>query len=171
MNLEYQYQLVAFLEDEPAIGEPVYSGENGWFAQIALKRRFKLVDATEDELLSKLGAYCRDTPGFIVRTNNLAQPDRMPVKILEVEATPELIDYHNGLIAFLGGAILSRYPERDGIHYLPHVTAEFNGQMVIDHEKYSNREFLIDKVFLLKDIRDENSIAYTELPLGPMKST
>lgn len=165
MNLEYPYQLVAFLEDEPAIGKPVYYGKSGWFPQIALKRRFKTVGITEDELLNRLAAYCGNTPSFTVHTKDLARPDRMPVKILEVEATPQLLGFHNGLITFLGKAILSRYPERDGSNYLPHVTAEFNGQMVIDHEKYNNREFLINKVFLLKDVHNENSIARTDFAL------
>lgn len=165
MNLEYPYQLVAFLDNEPAIGEPVYYGENGWFPQIALKRRFKAAGMGEGALLDRLVAHCSNTPSFTIHTKELVQPDRMPVKILEVESTPELLDFHNGLIAFLGEAILSRYPERDGINYLPHITAEFNGQMVIDHEKYSNREFLIDKVYLLKDVHDENSIAHAELSL------
>ena len=171
MNLEYPYQLVAFLDNEPAIGEPVYYGDNGWFPQIALKRRFKTVDITEDELLDKLATYCNATPGFVIQTKDLTQPDRMPVRILGVEPIPELLNFHNGLIDFLGDAILSRYPERDGKNYLPHVTTEFNGQMVIDHEKYSNRKFLVDKVFLLKDLHDENSIAHTELLLNGTKSS
>lgn len=128
MNLEYPYQLVAFLDDEPAVDEPVYSGENGWFPQIALKRRFKTAGITEDELLNRLAVYCSDTPSFTIQTKDLTQPDRMPVKVLEVEATTELLDFHNELIAFLGEAILSRYPERDGDNYLPHITAEFNDE-------------------------------------------
>lgn len=39
MNLDFPYQLTTFLDEEPAIGEPVYYGENGWYPQIALKRR------------------------------------------------------------------------------------------------------------------------------------
>lgn len=165
MNLEFPYQLVAFLDEEPSIGEPVYYGENGWFPQIALKRRFKIVGITEDELLDKLAIYCSDTPCLTIQTKELVRPDSMPVKVLEVEPTPELLDFHNGLIAFLGEAIRSRHPERDGDNYLPHVTAEYNGQMVIDDKKFRNREFLINKVFLLKDIRDENSSAYAFVPL------
>ncbi len=171
MNLEYPYQLAAFLDGEPAIGEPVYYGENGWFPQIALKRRFKLVDIAEEELLDKLAAYCGMTPSFTIHTKELTQPARMPVRVIEVEAAPELVNFHNKLIAFLEETILSRYPERDGDNYLPHVTAEYNRQIVIDYEKYSNREFLIDKVFLLKDIKDENSIAYTALSLKGIKNS
>jgi hypothetical protein len=54
MNLEFPYQLTAFLDDEPKIGEPVYYGENGWYPQLALKRRFKTVGISEDELVSKM---------------------------------------------------------------------------------------------------------------------
>ena len=165
MNFEYPYQIVAFLDAQPAIGEPVYYGDNGWFAQIALKRRFKTVEISEDELLSALAAYCNTTPSFAIQTKDLARPDRMPVQVLEVEPTSELMDFHAGLISFLGKSISSRYPERDGDNYLPHITAEFDGQLVIDHEKYSNREFLVDRVFLLKDIHDENSIAIADFAL------
>lgn len=165
MKLEFPYQLVAFLDTEPSIGDPVYYGENGWFAQIALKRRFKVVGIGEDALLDTLAAYCSSTPSFPIQSKDLVRPERMPVKVLEVESSPELLNFHNELIAFLRESILSRYPERDGGNYLPHITAEYNGQMIIDYEKYKNREFWIKKVFLLKDVRDENSIAYAKFSL------
>jgi hypothetical protein len=60
----------------------------------------------------------------------------------------------------------SRYPERDGANYLPHITAEYNDELVIDTDRYSNREFQIEKVFLLKDINDENSVAHASFDLN-----
>jgi hypothetical protein len=165
MNLEFPYQLTTFLDKEPAISEPVYYGENGWYPQIALKRRFKVVGITEGELLTKLTQYCGSKEPFGVQTGDIIQPERMPVKVIEVQSAPELLEFHNGFIAFMGDAILSRYPERDGANYLPHMTAEYNGEMVIDVDKFANNSFTIGKIFLLKDINDENSIAYRSFGL------
>ncbi|MDB5162993.1 MAG: hypothetical protein JWN28_600 [Candidatus Saccharibacteria bacterium] len=165
MNLEFPYQLTTFLDDEPTIGEPVYYGENGWYPQVALKRRFKAVGITENELLLKMTEYFNSKRSFEIRTGELTQPERMPVKILEIAPNPELINFHNDLISFLGNAILSRYPERDGANYLPHVTAEFDGKMVINDKKYINQTFDIKRIYLLKDISDENSVAYKSFDL------
>lgn len=166
MNLEYPYQLVAFLDKEPKIGESVYYGENGWYPQIALKRRFKVTGMTEEELLSAVSKYCISKSTFAIKTGELIQPERMPVKVLEVEATPELIACHNDFIAHMGETVQSRYPERDGANYLPHITAEYNDTFVINVDRYSNRVFQIEKVFLLKDIDDENSVAHASFDLN-----
>ncbi|MDN5274453.1 MAG: hypothetical protein JWP06_354 [Candidatus Saccharibacteria bacterium] len=98
MNLEFPYQLVAFIDKEPKISEPVYYGENGWYPQIALKRRFKITEMNEDTFISKLEKYCDSKTSFTVKTGDLVQPDRMPVKILEVESTTELISFHRDFI-------------------------------------------------------------------------
>jgi hypothetical protein len=166
MHLEYPYQLVAFLDNEPKIGEAVYYGENGWYPQIALKRRFSIADMSEKALFSKLAEYCDSKSSFAIETGKLIRPGRMPVRVLEVKTSPELMAFHNDLISFIGKALQSRYPERDGVNYLPHITAEYNDILVIDSDKYSSREFKIEKVFLLKDIDDENSVAYASFDLN-----
>lgn len=165
MSLEFPYQLTTFLDKEPDIGEPVYYGENGWYPQIALKRRFKTDGITEDELLVEMAEYFNTQKSFQIETGELVQPERMPVKILEVTQSANLINFHNEFISFLGNAIKSRYPERDGANYLPHVTAEFDGKRVIDDKKYANRTFDIKRIYLLKDITDENSVAYKNFDL------
>jgi hypothetical protein len=160
MNVEFPYQVVAFLDNQPEVGESVYYGENGWYSQIALKRRFKTPSLHEDELIAKLKEYFSTKDSFTIETKGLIQPDRMPVKVLEVVANPELISFHNDFITFMGTSMVSRYPGRDGANYLPHITAEYDDKMVIDTDLYSNKNFVIHKVYLLKDINDENSIAY-----------
>jgi hypothetical protein len=166
MNLEYPYQLAAFLDNEPAIGENVYYGEYGWYPQIALKRRFKVTGMTEKEFLSVLSEFCNAKVPLTIHTGELIQPERMPVKILEVKATPELLAFHNNFIKFIGNALESRYPERDGVNYLPHITAEYNDTMVINADRYINCKFQIEKVFLLKDIDNENSVAHASFDLN-----
>jgi hypothetical protein len=165
MNSEFPYQLTTFLDKEPAIGEPVYYGENGWYPQIALKRRFMADGITEDELLVKMAAYFSTKGSFEIKTGALMQPERMPVKVLEVAQGVDLINFHNEFISFLGKAIKSKHPERDGANYLPHVTAEYGGKMVIDDKKYANRTFDIKRIYLLKDSTDENSVAYKSFDL------
>jgi c-di-AMP phosphodiesterase-like protein len=161
MNPEFPYQLVAFLDKEPTIDEAVYYGENGWYAQIALKRRFKANGVTENDMLERLATYCSNKATFSIKTNTLTQPERMPVKVIDVQASHELMTFHSDLISFMGKTILSRYPERDGENYLPHITAEYNNKMVIEAEQFTNRKYRIERVCLLKDITDENAIAHT----------
>jgi hypothetical protein len=166
MNLEFPYQLVAFIDNEPAIGEPVYYGTNGWYPQIALKRRFKIVGINEGELLAKLTQYCNETGSFSIKTKSLTQHERMPVKILAVEATPELINFHQNFITHMGKCAISRYPDREGDNYLPHITAEYNGKMVVDDSRFNNKEIRINRISLLKDVYDENSQAHAYFELS-----
>lgn len=166
MNLEFPYQVVAFIDEEPAINEPVYYGKNGWHPQIALKRRFKIKDVDEDYLISKIRRYCDNKNKFTIETGNLTRSDRMLVKILEVMQSPELMEFHRDLITVMSAVMVSRYPDRDGANYLPHITVEYDGKIVIDEMKYCNKDILIKKVFLLKDQEDENSVAYRSFELG-----
>lgn len=160
MTSEFPYQLVAFLDTEPAFGEPVYAGENGWFPQIALKRRFKINNISEEELFEKITDFCSQHFSFSIQIKGVVKPERMPIKVLEVEETPELMDFHTEFIEFMGENITSRFPERDGVSYLPHISLEYDGETVVDESLYANKEVLIEKIFLLKDKQDFNSIAY-----------
>lgn len=166
MELQYPYQLVGFLDTEPAVGEPVYGGENGWYPQIALKRRFRVDEISEEEMLNTITQFCQETKPLEIHTNSLVKPERMPVKVLEVEYTNELKDFHLGFISAFGNKLTSRYPERDGENYYPHITAEFWDKMVIDAEEYSNKTFTLKKVCLLKDNGDEDSQAHRYFDLG-----
>lgn len=165
MPLEFPYQIVAFLDQQPSIGEPVYYGEHGWYPQLAIKRRFKTNGIEEGELNQKLQTYFEAIPSLSIRCNNLTRPDRMPVEVIEVEQTPEILSLHLGITAMLGDNIISRYPERDGANYYPHITAEYNGKSVIKSDDYTNKDFAIKALWLLKDMADENSIAYARYTL------
>lgn len=164
--MEYPYQLTTFLSREPLVGEPVYNGKNGWYSQIALKRRFKIDEVGEDQLISSLQAYCASQRSFTIRTGSLAKPERMPVQIVEVEHSQELIDFHLDFIVTMGNTIKSRYPERDGDNYLPHITAEYDGRMVINPSDFIHKDFTISKVWLLKDVTNQDSQAYKVFNLG-----
>lgn len=165
MNFQYPYQLVAFLDRTPDIGEPVYGGENGWYPQIALKRRFGISNITETQLVELISDYCARKLQFTINVLDYEKPERMPVGILRVEETQELTEFHRGFIAYCGSRILSKFPERDGQNYLPHITAEYEGKNVVDIEQYKNKSYVISNVWLLKDIESENSVAFKKFVL------
>ena len=157
---EFPYQLVAFLDTEPAIGEPVYLGENGWYPQIALKRRFKVENMTEDELFERIEEFTSSYYGFAITTKDVVKPDRMPVNVIEVEKSVDLLQFHADFIEYMGEDMTSRFPERDGENYLPHITLEHDGKTVVDESLYTDKQIVIEKLFLLKDVTDANSVAY-----------
>lgn len=163
--MEYPYQLVTFLSSEPQIGEPVYGGLQGWYSQITLKRRFRLQDITEHELLNRLETYCSSTRSFTVHTGKLMQPSRIPVKTIQIQQSSELIAFHKDFIAMMGDMLQSRFPERDGDNYLPHITVEYDNKMVLDPAEFTHKDFVIKKVWLLKDIVSEDSQAYRAFKL------
>lgn len=163
---EFPYILAAFLDREPEIGEPVFYGKNGWYVQVALKRRFKVNDISEEELISRLEELFNNKKPFTIKAGELVKVDLMPVKSIEVEKSSELMQLHKDIFSFLGDTVASRFPERDGENYFPHITAEYKEKPVIDVDKYKNKEFTISKIYLLKDINDQNSIAYKSFNLA-----
>lgn len=161
MNLEFPYQIVTFLDREPQEGEPVYYGESGWFAQLALKRRFKLQDIDENQLVQILQPLI--DKDINIQTGDLIKPERMPVRVIDIKNQDELKSLHKQLITRLNSDIVSRYPDRDGDNYYAHITAEYNNEFVIPVEDYTNKEFTLDNIWILKDVGDENSLAYIKI--------
>jgi hypothetical protein len=163
MNLEFPYQIVTFLDREPQAGEPVYYGENGWFAQLALKRRFKLQNIDGSQLIQLLQPFFDQRNEINIITGSLVKPEPMPVSVIDIKNQNELKSLHKQLLACLNGDIVSRYPDREGDNYYAHITAEYGNDFVIPIHKYLNKEFACDNVWLLMDIDDENSIAYIKI--------
>lgn len=165
MTSEFPYQIVAFFDRTPSHGELVYGGEHEWYAQIALKRRFRTEGIDEAQLIDRLTDYFRGVEPFIVRLGDLTQPERMPVRVIAVDQDDALMALHSGIIEILGDNIVSRFPERDGENYYPHVTAEYDGKFVIDVEHYRQSTYTIASVWLLKDTEDWNSSAHHQFDL------
>ena len=164
---EYPYQIVCFLGKEPKVGETVYSGENGWYPQLALKRRFKFLGMDEDAGLTYIEEFCQRASNELRFTSGeLVSDDRMPVKYIQIKDDGIVSSFHGRFIDFMGDRIESRYPDREGPNYMPHITAEYNNEMVIDVQRYTNKDFVIHRVCILKDVEGENSIAYEYFNLG-----
>jgi hypothetical protein len=163
----YPYQLVAFLSDEPEVGESAYNSPNGWYSQIALKRRFNVLGKSEDQIVDTINNFCAQNKPFEIIVGGPTKTDRMPVMVLPVQETNEVMKFHANFIAHFGDQIVSRYPERDGPNYYPHITAEYEGRVVIDVNIYANKSYKISKVWLLKDAPDTfDSLALCRFELG-----
>lgn len=166
MSKQFPYQLVTFIDEQPEVGEPVYYGERGWFPQVALKRRFTIEGIDEPELLKILEKYFSQVPPFELKLKEVIKPERMPVHVIEVTANKQLVDFHRSLISSLGKNIVSRFPERDGKGYEPHITIEYGNEFVVDATKYVNRTIPVQSVWLLKDGDTQNSVAHAQFKLA-----
>lgn len=163
MQLEFPYQIVTFLGKEPKPGEPVYYGESGWYPQLALKRRFKLDGVNEEGLVQSLKEFFDRLERVDIVTGRLVKPERMPVQVIDVINQDSLKKIHTQLVDKLNESIISRYPERDGENYYAHITAQYDDEFVIPVDEYANKTFLLNNVWLLKDVADENSLAFIKI--------
>jgi len=163
MQLEFPYQIVTFLGKEPTVNETVYYGKNGWYPQVALKRRFKLNQTDEDSFVVSLKSYFNQLDSPAIITGSLVKPERIPVQVIDIVNQNELKKLHTNFIESFRETITSRYPDREGQNYYAHITAEFNNDFVITVEAYTNKAFALDNVWLLKDRADENSQAYLKI--------
>jgi hypothetical protein len=162
MQLEFPYQIVTFLDKEPEANEPVYGGKNGWYPQLALKRRFKLNQINEEGLVKILKEFFNKID-VDIETGALVKPERMPVRVVDVTNQDQLKHLHLELIAALEENIISRYPERDGENYYPHITAEYSDKFVIPADEYINKKFALNNVWVLKDASGGDSQAYIKI--------
>lgn len=146
---EFPYQLVTFLGQPPAPGTAVYHGSGGWWPHITLKRRFGLKSLTESELLEMLKSLTQATTPFKLQLGRVARR-HLPVDVIEVcNQAPKA--FHQRTVGHLGYKIKSRYPDREGSNYYPHMTVEWNGQPVVDANQFVETVWDITKIWLLKD--------------------
>ena len=162
---EFPYQLVAFLGPQPQIGDAVYQGRSGWLPQVTLKRRFGLKALTEEELIGFLARIAQDMPVFPLCFGEI-QRLKLPVNVIEVR-NKEPKQFHLSMMERLGHKIHSRYPDREGRHYYPHMTVEWNGRHVVDAGHFVRTKWQIDRVWLLKDdVEADDSRVFAWFHLG-----
>lgn len=151
--MEYPYQIVTFLSTEPRVGQSIYGDKDsgGWLPQIALKRRFCLHGISETELLTQLEDFCAGYDAFAIRSLALTRLADMPVDSIPLEEPSAASAFHRDVIAHLGGAIVSKYSDREGDNFRPHITAEFWGRRVIDVADYEGLLLPIDRIWVVKD--------------------
>lgn len=176
--MDFPYQLVVFVSPKPSevphppIGTPIYGGPLGWIPNVAIKRRFSIKEIDESELVSKINDFCSKHMVFGITFTRVIDPDQMPETVIEVSQTPSLIKFHNDFIAYMSNCMESRYPERDGANYYPHMTVTWHGQQVVNPDDYfpakspanlATRQ--IKEICLVKDVDGENSqvLAYFDI--------
>lgn len=163
MYLEFPYQIVTFIGKEPTQGEPVYNGSNGWYPQVAIKRRFKITGIQEDQFIEELRSFFTHYQLPHIETGALVKPERMPVRVIHIVNQSDLKTLHSDILLAFSDSIASRYPEREGDNYYPHITAEYDGTFVLPVEEYERKAFPISNIWLLKDLADANSVAYIKI--------
>ena len=160
MKSQFPYQIVTFLGQQPERNEPVYGGENGWYPQVALKRRFTLRETTEQKFIDDLGKFFGGIGKLAISTGELIKPERMPVRVVDIVNQDELKDLHMRILEQFDHHIVSKFPERESENYYPHITAEYGGQFVIPYERFTNQTFDVSNIWLLKDVDGGDSVAY-----------
>lgn len=155
--MEYPYQIVAFLGEQPEKGQLIYGDENGgWLPQVALKRRFALKDPDDQSsFVERLRDFCATSPAFEIQTGDLEKSDRMPVEVIPIIEPSAATKFHQDFLKRFGQTIVSKYSDREGDNYFPHVTAQYWDKYVIDVDLFQNRTFKLASVWLVKDTPDE----------------
>lgn len=165
--MQYPYQINAFFEQEPAKGEPIYSGERGWLPHLNLKRRFGLVDINEEELLHKLGLLASQTSTFEIEIGEVNKPEFMPVRVLAVGRTEGLMGFHLGVFRVIGSHIRSKFPEREQDNYYPHITLDDHDMnQVLDPARFAGTTQTVGSFWLVKDpVNGDNARALQRFEL------
>lgn len=149
--MEYPYQVVAFFDKQPNIGEPVYNGQKGWYPNVALKRRFGLDSIPEEVMLHKFEIFASNANRFDIHFLDITVPAHMPVRVIEVEPTKEVLNIHRDLLGILSHSTISKYPDREGDNYYPHMTMEWHHQEIIDPNQFVGKKKHVNTIWVLKD--------------------
>jgi len=169
--MEYPYQIVTFLDAVPVEGQSIYGDENGgWLAHVALKRRFALKDFSEDQFVQEFALFCASTPAIVIKTLTVQKLDRMPVEVITIERSSDVDMFHQAFLSHFEQQIVSKYPDREGEAYLPHITAEYWDKRVIDVVPYENKSFPVNSVWLTKDAPNgQNTHIFKQFKLGAIE--
>ncbi len=165
--MHYPYQIVAFFDRQPKEGEFVYQGANGWYPQVALKRRFAFEGIIEKDGLAMIHDFCRLQAPFAIHFGERLKPENMPVEVIEVSPRDAVAAFHQAFIRYMGDAIKSKYPEREDHNYYPHMTVTWAGATVVEAGVFEGQTHHVSHVWLLKDAGDQgDSQTYRTYKLG-----
>jgi hypothetical protein len=146
--MNFPYQIVAFFNRSPKLGDSVYGGADGWIPNLTVKRRFGSGEMTENQMLDELEELADHTSPLTVSFKKTIQPEHMPVEVIEVEQSSELMTLHRTLFANFGP---SKFPGREGANFYPHMTISWKGERVVDAATFENTQRVIDKIWIIKD--------------------
>ncbi len=153
------YQIVAFVDREPEAGHAVYSGPAGWLPQVAIRRRY--ASENEARMLDSIGKLAAATKPFKLAFGQVVA-GRLPVDVIEVGQSQELMDFHGRLFRKLGRA---KFAEREGAAYYPHMTISWRGKQVVAPAEFVGSTHIVNAIWVLKD-NESDSVAMGRFSLG-----
>lgn len=103
-----------------------------------------------------------ETQPFEITFKHTTKPEHMPVEIIEVEPTEPLIGLHKRFFETLGQ---SKYPEREGDNYHPHMTISWKDKRVIDPHVFEDAVHTVEEVCIVED-KEGDSTVLTRARLG-----
>jgi len=147
--------IVSFLDDKP-VGVTLEPPKN---PHITIKKKFKLVDLNEEDLIKKLSAE-ESIKGVkhlkLGGRKEHGDENNEVIEVLNPEVWQEL---HERIRQVLDSYIVSRDPHFENNNYLPHVTWKMNGTVNLDPKPYINKTFDVTTLYLIERVHPTESIA------------
>lgn len=147
--------VVAFINPF-TVGQVVEPPRN---AHITVKKKFKLLDIDEGELIRVLQSGVGTHKGIELNLGDIKDYDSDNNRVVEVLNPNPWISLHNKIIDCLGLHIESRDSHFEGINYYPHVTWKLKGVKMLDPKPLINTSHKINKLYLIQRIHPKISRA------------
>ena len=138
--------VVAFI-DSLAEGQIV---EPPKLPHITIKKKFKLLDINETQLINMLQTKENIKGVLELRLGDTKDYNSEDNKVVGVLNPDSWVDLHNKLINYLGKHIESRDGHFEGVNYLPHMTWKLKGSIMFDPKPLCNTIRVINSIYLIK---------------------
>jgi|GEM_PF-1335025 len=122
---------------------------------ITIKKKFRLSDINEPELIRLLRFSKNLTRSLQLRLGDISDFDGNENKILQVMNPDVWRDLHHQVLRCLGNHIESRDHVLEGANYFPHVTWKLKGTVMLDPKPLCNTSHIITRMYLIKRLDPE----------------
>ena len=140
--------IVAFL-DEHEVGTVLEPPKN---PHITVKKKFKLINISEDQLVCLLGHVLDLKKSLELELGSITKFDSEDNKVIEVLNSKDWIALHKNTIKLLGSKVESRDPHFEGENYYPHLTWKLKGEVNLEPERFVNRKFNLNYLYLIQRV-------------------
>ena len=128
-------------------------------AHITVKKKFKLLDIDESELINMLQSEIGTQKGIELNLGDIKDYDSDNNRVIEVLNPSPWISLHNKIMECLVLHSESRDSHFEGINYYPHVTWKLKGIKMLDPKPLVNTSHKINKLYLIQRIHPKISRA------------
>lgn len=147
--------IVAFLNEQPT-GITLEPPLN---PHVTVKKKFKLIKTTEQELVELLTYNINRLGSRVVITDKSQEYDSSENMILTLKNEDIWTKLHMHFLEVLSPISISRDPQFEGQNYLPHITWKLRGDVNLDPAKLKNKTFEVEYLYLIKRIHPTKSVA------------